>query len=285
LVSLSNAIGNIARTGPGLVQSNWAIWVLAAIGLVLLWAKEEKRLTTEFVNLFLIFSFGAVCFGFYFRPHYFVLVLPAVSLLVGAFVASLRNPLGSAMPFLLFAGAMLFSVVHQREYLFEMSEVEITRQLYQANPFPEAITVAAYIRDHSSEDSRIAVLGSEPEIYFYAQRHSVTGHIYNFPLIEAQPFALQMQEEMIRDIESGRPDFVVQVNGRGFWTDPDTPSSVPILEWWKDYGARHYSLVGVADIISRDTAALPTIYRWDSEAAGYNPKSPYSVLVFKRKTL
>ena len=55
------------------------------------------------------------------------------------------------------------------------------------------------------------MLGSEPQIYFYSQRRSATGYLYTYPLMEPQPFARRMQEEMIREIESTQPEFVVLV--------------------------------------------------------------------------
>jgi hypothetical protein len=57
----------------------------------------------------------------------------------------------------------------------------------------------------------VAVLGSEPEIYFYAQRHSATGYIYTYALTEEQAYASTMQREFIREVESAVPEFVVYV--------------------------------------------------------------------------
>ena len=54
--------------------------------------------------------------------------------------------------------------------------------MYLESPFPEAIQIANYIRTHTGKDSRIAILGSEPEIPFYADRRSATGYIYMYGL-------------------------------------------------------------------------------------------------------
>ena len=43
---------------------------------------------------------------------------------------------------------------------------------------------AVILREHSAPDARIAILGSEPEILFYARRHSATGYIYMYDLLE-----------------------------------------------------------------------------------------------------
>ena len=37
--------------------------------------------------------------------------------------------------------------------------------------------IARYIRERTAPGDRIAVIGSEPEIYFYAERNAATGHL------------------------------------------------------------------------------------------------------------
>ena len=54
-------------------------------------------------------------------------------------------------------------------------------------------------------------LGSEPEIYFYADRKAATGYIYTYALMEPQRFASQMQAEMIKEVESAHPRYLVFV--------------------------------------------------------------------------
>src|SRR5436309_1014927 len=64
----------------------------------------------------------------------------------------------------------------ERTYLFELTPTMVARRLYGGNPFPEALEVARYIRERSAPADRIAVLGSEPEIYFYSGRRAATGY-------------------------------------------------------------------------------------------------------------
>ncbi len=157
-----------------------------------------------------------------------------------------------------------------------MAPFEASRFMYASNPFPEAIQVADYIRNHSAKDSRIAVLGSEPEIPFYAKRHSVTGYIYTYALMENQPFALTMQNELIHDVETNHPEYVVVVGSNSSWLR--TPNSASrIFDWWSAYGLQYYKVVGLADIVSMDH----TEYRWD-DVGTYKPQSPNLVVVYKR---
>lgn len=121
------------------------------------------------------------------------------------------------------------------------------------------------------------MLGSEPEIYFYAGRRSASGHIYTDHMMRPHPYALMMQQEFVHDIEEARPEYVVFVTVPTSWLR--TPRSVPmIFEWWKQFAPQHYSEVGIADIISADQ----TEYRWDQAVASYRPRSSQLLLVMRR---
>lgn len=268
--SLDEGLSAFADNFPPLFKQNFSVWVLAAVGLVLIWRKRERIQQAMFAIAFLLFSFLAVCPGLYFREHYFVLMLPAVALLAGAAVQA-------RMMYWIFAAALVFSIGMQRQFLFRLNPIEASRELYGNNPFPEAIPVADYIRQHSAKEARVAVLGSEPEIYFYSGRHSATSYIYMYGLMEAQPYALTMQEDMIAEVEAASPQFVVQVSGNVSWLQfPQSPTR--IFEWWYKYGAAHYRMVGIADMISDDR----TEYRWAAEAEKYQPQSRHYVAIYQR---
>ena len=86
-----------------------------------------------------------------------------------------------------------------------------------------------------------------------------------------------MQEEMIGEIESANPKFLVFVNVPTSWlVRPD--SERIIYEWFKQYAQRYYRQVGIIDIISHEV----TVYRWYQECEGYRPRSKYWVAVFER---
>jgi len=150
--------------------------------------------------------------------------------------------------------------------------------MYGPHPFPESVEISKYIRNHSKEGDKIAILGSEPQIYFYSGRHSATGHIYTYALMEDQKYALQMQKEMIEEIEKALPEFLVFVNISTSWL-VRPKSETYIFKWFEEYSKKNLNLVGVIDILSE----IQTGYRWDSEATNYSPRSPYFLYVYKRK--
>jgi hypothetical protein len=134
-----------------------------------------------------------------------------------------------------------------RRILLSDVPVDACRFRYGENPFPEAIKVAEFLRENSRPDERLVVLGSEPEIYFYSRRQSATGFIYMYPLMEQQPFASQMQRQMIEEVEKNRPGFVVWV-----WTPMSwrvAASSERLLFQWADqYLGDNYRPVGLVNM-------------------------------------
>ncbi len=125
----------------------------------------------------------------------------------------------------------------------------------------------------------MAVLGSEPELYFLSRRHSVTGYIYTYGMMEPQPFARRMQDEMIQDIETSKPEFIIFVDDRmSWWSYPD--SDLTIFHWWDDYKT-NYTLVAIADVLS----PTKTVYAWGAEMVKRYGEAHGSALeVFQRST-
>jgi hypothetical protein len=237
--------------------------------------------------LFTVFSFLSICPGYYFSVHYFITLLPAISILAGIFVTYLNARRFDIHKSLLvryagaglFLGAVLIGIMHQKGYFFQEDPVRVSKNIYGFNPFAESVEIAKFIKAGSNKADRIAVLGSEPQIYFYSRRHSASGHIYMYGLMEQHDYALSMQKEMIWEIEASHPKFVVVVSVPMSW--PVQPNSDKFIVGWRDnYVQGNYHLVGVVDIISFDK----TIYQWYDDVKKYEIQSPSHVLIFERTT-
>ena len=166
----------------------------------------------------------------------------------------------------------------ERVILLQAPPERVPRELFGLNPFPESVEIARYLRARTAEGDRIAVIGSEPQIYFYAGRRGATGHVYMYPLMEDQPYASGMQRQMIDEIETARPRFVVLVNASSSWS-VRPQSDRTLFEWWERY-QQNFDRVGFIDIMSDQL----TTYVWDAAAASATPKSLVCVAVFERRS-
>lgn len=285
-VPWSRALPALAGGLRAITVATRELWLLAALGLLALWLAPWRRGTRILVTVFLLTSFLATCPGFYFREHYFIVMLPAVAMLVGVAIVSLRFVLAARLPAAnaavaasaLFLATVLSYVVRERHYLATMSVGDVSRARYGRNPFSEAPEIARYIEQRTSAGARIAVIGSEPEIFFYARRRSATGYIYMYPLMERQVFAPRMQDEMIREIEAARPEYIVFVASPPSWlARPD--SDRRIIVWANRYLSECYDVVGMSERPGSGAAVV----RWDAEVTGYEPQTPNIVYTLRRK--
>ena len=281
-VPIEKAWPSFTRSAVPIAGSALLLWTLAVAGLTAVIWDERMRRRWVFMFLFMLFSFVALCPGFYFRPHYFILALPAAALLAGSAISGMARRLSTVpskavryvLPIGLAVICLVVSVYQQRSFLFRMTPIQASRATYGTNPFPESIEVARYIRTHTQPNDRIAVIGSEPQIYFYAERRSASGHVYMYPLMEHHEFALQMQQEMIRQIKSARPVFLVFVNITTSWLKrPDSHSLV--FQWLQRYRKEHYDPVGLVEIGRKKTT-----YRWAPDIV-WPPRSPTQIMVFR----
>lgn len=239
--------------GPWVIRP-FVIWEIAALGLTaVVWSRKVRK-SSAFLLGFLVFSALAVCPGLYFRPHYFILLLPAAALWTGIAVSAAQDELRSKrrlswLPLAGFVIAFAFSLHGHWNIYLRLDPLAVYEKEHDsqgpgcADGCLEDLAVGDYIRAHSSPNDELAVLGSEPAIYFYSHRRSTTGYIYTFPLTEQQPFAHSMQEQMLAEVERSRPEFLVYVDDGYSWqTDRVPPRDRPFLDRIQQFVRRGYDL-------------------------------------------
>ena len=150
--------------------------------------------------------------------------------------------------------------------------------MYGPEPFVESPAIAGYISRHSTPDQAMVVLGSEPELYFYAGRRTATGYLFTYALTEHQPFAERMRREMCHEVEAARPAFLVLVHIPSSWSLTADVDQL-LLDWAHRYAHSYYRPVGLVDIISTERSD----FRWDDQVAGAQPRALNHVWVFRRK--
>ena len=280
----------VFRENFGVVAGPTAlIWLLAGLGVISLRWSPSARKHSSFLILLLVLAFLAICPGVQFRPHYFVLLLPSVALLAAVAISSATETMAAqkksrlvmALPVLAFAAAFASTVFQQSSFYFSLSPEQALSAAYPADSkiFLAAPKIADYIKEHSSSSSRIAIVGSEPEIYFYAHRLPATGYIYMYSLTERQKYTDQMRPQMIAEVERNRPEYLVYVDAWDSWgyQNSAAPHIVALFSWAKDYIGENYERVGVADL------RKSIHYVWNEPARTDAAPSGNAIYVFKRK--
>ncbi len=262
-VTYARAYTSDATLAQGLaaVGDQFAAWwhfqgafvALAAVGALGFFLRAELRPHLPALGALLVAGAAATSVGLYFRTHYFVFVLPAIALLCAAGAASLSGWLGrsdrarGAILVGTLALAATLGARAERESLWTGDPATVTARLYHPNPTGEIAPLIDWIRAHSRPEDTIAVLGSEPQIPFLADRRSATGYVYMYPLFERHEHARAMHGRAIADIEAADPAFVVLVNVSSSWLQR-TGSDTRILDWWAGEARERWRLDAVLDL-------------------------------------
>lgn len=251
------------------------VWSLAMLGWFLLAAFGRATGRSRGLWSFLLLSLGSVALGWRFSEHYFLLLVPAAALGVAAVAERLRPwPWVGA---LIVGGAVAVTAAQEWMTFRGSTPRMVSRAIYGRNPFPEALEIAERVRNASRPEDSIAVVGSEPEIYFYAGRKAATGFVYTYPLTEPHPFAEQMQEQMIREIEAAHPTFLILVHVPTSWSRR-VDSPLRIFEWSANYANTKYRPYGLVEISANGHSRS----FWGDQAPFRHPESDIFVSVFER---
>ncbi len=285
-VPLSEGWSHLAAYLKGSRDVALGFWVVLILGLPSAFFDKGVRRQTVFAAMFGLFSFFGVAVGLYFRTHYFVMALPAFAILLGAAVVALQRVMNfktlanvfKSLPLILFATTLAWVVYYQSQFFFQWSPVQNGRIIYGLDLFEESTVAAQYIREHSAVNVRIAVVGSEPEIYFYTHRHSATGYIYTYALMEPQPHAREMQQDMIHEIEANQPEYLVYVSCGNSWLFQPSSDRM-ILDWCEQYTGRLYEPVGFV----RKNSAGGAEGLWEDPAKIHRHLSGEYIAIYKRK--
>jgi hypothetical protein len=98
-----------------------------------------------------------------------------------------------------------------------------------------------------------------------------------YPLMEAQPYALRMQNELIEDLETNPPAYIAYFPIAHSWFVQKN-SEMKITAWIPRYLQEHYDKVGLVEIDDHEAR-----YYWDDQQIGRHPGTRYFAVICKRK--
>lgn len=241
----------------------FVLWEIVLAGLSApLWSRTA-RTHSGFVTSFVVMSALAVCPGLYFRPHYYIVLLPAGALCIGIAVDCAQRELQSVgggrfafLPVFYFALMYIISVHGQYHAFFRLDPVGLSRKIHYDQPYADAANLANYIRAHDAPGDQIGIIGSEPEVCFYTGLRCTSSYLYAFPLMEKQPYAPRMQTDFKQQIETARPRWLIYVDDERSWGwKPTLDENRPFLDWGWNFAHHGYTLVD--QVPAPDIGAYP----------------------------
>ena len=207
----------------------WAVrpfilWEMAIAGLAApLWSRYARPHGGFVAGLFFT-SMLAVSVGLYFRPHYFIMLLPACALCIGIAVDCAQRELRcrslgriAAIPLLFFAVSYLASIHGQWKTYFHLDPAALSRKIHYDQAYSDAVQVADFIAARANSKDEIGIIGSEPEVCFYTRLRCASSYLYMYPLMEKQAFHKQMQSDMLDQLQSARPRFLIYEDDERAW--------------------------------------------------------------------
>lgn len=218
---------------------NW--WILFIIPWAVLLQPRSRLWFWAGILICAIIATNGSCYG-----HYYAALMPFWALLSAAGIRAValriaERRAGLTTGLITMVCVALILLPDMRWML--CSNEEFAKEKMAVYPFYEAQILASEVSQRSSPGDFVYVAGSEPEIYYYAQRFSPTRFITTYALMIPTPLAAHYQDEAIQDLQSRPPKLIVFAQtGSGWLRQAATPPE--FQNFLGTFLTQHYSLVG-----------------------------------------
>jgi hypothetical protein len=289
VITFDQGIEYLKMSFKGIYENYKFIWVMSFLGSLSIFLTQAKWWIKFSVIGFFVCGFLAVTPGNHYYGHYFLQWVPTVCISAAAFIYSAEELLKSKLKLASSAGYIVLGVLllfsfsnlsALQKYYFKVNPTQLLRQVYGLNPFPESKVIADKLNTMLKPEDKIAVFGTEIQMYFYTNRISPSrfagsGALLEFPVKKSE----EWQQEFISDVEKANPRFLVFFSHPISWMANPNVKNL-IFPWFDKFSAQKYNLIGFADMYDNTTN-----YVWapNMDLVNNPPKSQYKIFVFERK--
>ncbi len=254
---------------------DWGFWMLGGASLAAL-AIRASRTPAGGLWLLLATTLGAAVTAGKLYVHYYEPVIVPLALGVGSGSAWLLGAIAArrglaeraALGALLLA-PWVWPAYHGAATLWDPGAT-VARALEPLPPAAQAERVAAYVAERTAPDEPFLVVGSEPQLYFYAARPSSSRMAHTYLLTGPYSFAPEARARFIRELREDGPRYVVMVD-----------VAVSLSEFpagARRLAAETFAVLGEHYALERSYPASPT-----ADASVTRRGSEGRLLVFRRK--
>jgi hypothetical protein len=275
-------------TKDAIFNFNKFFWIYPLLSLFIFFIKGISWRIKFLIITLAILSFFTIVPGFYFYGHYWIQLIPGLSILAAATTYGINHIITAIFklnsPFLkyIYIGIFTISIYSHvskfKQYYFNPNYDIILRNTYGNNPFPETMEVAKYMNAFLQPDDKIALLGSEPQFFIYTNRNALSKHIFFYSLVTDMPQHKEWQREFSKDVELAKPKYLIYYNiPISLLVQPNTDRY--IFDWANKYVTENYNIIGLVDMIPGQRAN----YVWREQLNNYKPQAQEQIFIYERK--
>ena len=255
---------------PKVISHWWWVWIIGLYGLFVL-LKNKDAPDQRALAMLLPLSLWGVSLGGAFYPHYFVLTLPWLAICSIMGCDALVRKYGNT-GWIATALVVLWPVLAHNGYWFRENYRTVLRRAYDNNPFQEMAQIGAELKKRSAPTDSIAVIGSEPELFLYADRPSALSHLFFQGVVQPHARHDQFQRQTRQEFWGRKPRFVVLPGAQYEHLKDDPLVKEIVAKLQKDYHT-----IGVVDILDNKSQII-----WDPPPDKAVPQTLFWVMVMER---
>lgn len=195
------------------------LWIASLISFIVMAIRGRNR-DNAYVFLWVIFSFIGVCLGSMFWPHYFIQMIPSLSIAAafglnkvyhGLLSKHILVKVVSLTTAILFLFTIGYAIKTDYKFYFIYTPDEISKGIYGSDIFVNTKIIAAYVKDRTKPSDFIYQNRWETEIYFLANRRSPTKFLVHDSILVIGVTAI---EELRNDIFYREPKYIIWYHPR-----------------------------------------------------------------------
>lgn len=210
-------ISRLTSRGLQVSSEHALLWLLAlptSIWLLL----RDRNYKNVFLVLLVVSSFVGVSMPGKFWPHYFIPMIPSLSVLAGIGMAKIWDLKGAVLwvviPVIL--AAFFYTIKIDYKYFLIYTPEEVSINKFKSDVFVNAAKVARYVEARTSPSDYIFQWGWEPEIYFLSGRRP-PNRFCTHSMITLSRNPEEALTEMVISLLQRSPKYIVVQGGRERW--------------------------------------------------------------------
>ena len=253
----------------------WPFFVVLLIFFLIIRPKKWWFYLGCFVAVLIpIYNIPLLAFG-----HYYITLMPFWAIICAATLDKLMSYCDQSWQkkmSLAIVAIISLSMLGPQQELISLSPSEFNLRIYtKENPFTESRLVTEKLAEISEAGDNVFVIGSEPQLYFYSNRFSLSRFNVSYPLVLDTPKIKDYQNEVINYFEQDPPRAIV-FSLRPYSSFLNQTSSADLVKYLSDFLNQNYALKGG--------------YIWDDDESGHwqdainvEQENDISFLLFTKK--